>query len=154
LRFFYLVFMAHRLLLQLYFVFWTRPSVLHSAILRGILGLGFHYNGYNAYFHCHYKVSVKTVSMRLTITWLWACLVLFSTSLCQAFIRSIPQLGNNMILMVKVSLSYLPFGVAELVYAPVCQSAFTFDHLSFFNRLNRRCCITWSNIFMELAKLA
>ena len=134
LRFFIWLFMTTPLLLQLYFLYFGLGEwILIPAIVVGILGLGFHYMAYNADI---FIATIKSVSdgqyeaSRSLGFGHWITILYIIVP--QAFIRSIPQLGNNMILMVKDTSVLSAIGVAELVYASQYAISVSFRPFEFF----------------------
>lgn len=134
LRFFIWLFMTTPLLLQLYFLYFGLGEwILIPAIVVGILGLGFHYMAYNADI---FIATIKSVSdgqyeaSRSLGFGHWRTILYIIVP--QAFIRAVPQLGNNMILMVKDTSVLSAIGVAELVYASQYAISVTFRPFEFF----------------------
>ncbi|WP_028669550.1 amino acid ABC transporter permease [Saccharospirillum impatiens] len=134
LRFFIWLFMTTPLLLQLYFLYFGLGEwILIPAIVVGILGLGFHYMAYNADI---FIATIKSVSdgqyeaSRSLGFGHWK--TIYYIIVPQALIRSIPQLGNNMILMVKDTSVLSAIGVAELVYASQYAISVSFRPFEFF----------------------
>ncbi|MBZ2168248.1 MULTISPECIES: amino acid ABC transporter permease [Marinobacter] len=134
LRFFIWLFMTTPLLLQLYFLYFGLGEwILIPAVVVGILGLGFHYMAYNADI---FITTIKSVSggqyeaSRSLGFGHWRTILYIIVP--QAFIRSIPQLGNNMILMVKDTSVLSAIGVAELVYASQYAISVSFRPFEFF----------------------
>lgn len=152
LRFFIWLFMTTPLLLQLYFLYFGLGEwILIPAVLVGILGLGFHYMAYNADI---FIATIKSVSggqyeaSRSLGFGRGATIVYIIVP--QAFIRSIPQLGNNMILMVKDTSVLSAIGVAELVHASQYAISVTFRPFEFFIVIAALYYLI--NIFMELGQ--
>lgn len=134
LRFFIWLFMTTPLLLQLYFLYFGLGDlILIPAIVVGILGLGFHYMAYNADI---FNATISSVSegqyeaSRSLGFGHWSTIIYIIVP--QALIRSVPQLGNNMILMVKDTSVLSAIGVAELVYASQYAISVTFRPFEFF----------------------
>jgi len=152
LRFFIWLFMTTPLLLQLYFLYFGLGEwILIPAILVGILGLGFHYMAYNADI---FMATIKSVSdgqyeASRSLGFGHGATILYII-VPQAFIRSIPQLGNNMILMVKDTSVLSAIGVAELVYASQYAISVTFRPFEFFIVIALLYYVV--NIFMELGQ--
>jgi polar amino acid transport system permease protein len=152
LRFFIWLFMTTPLLLQLYFLYFGLGEwILIPAILVGILGLGFHYMAYNADI---FIATIKSVSIgqyeASRSLGFGHARTIFYIIVPQAFIRSIPQLGNNMILMVKDTSVLSAIGVAELVYASQYAISVTFRPFEFFIVIAVMYYMV--NIFMELGQ--
>lgn len=152
LRFFIWLFMTTPLLLQLYFLYFGLGEwILIPAVMVGILGLGFHYMAYNADI---FMATIKSVSggqyeaSRSLGFGHWKTILYIIVP--QAFIRSIPQLGNNMILMVKDTSVLSAIGVAELVYASQYAISVTFRPFEFFIVIAVLYYVI--NIFMELGQ--
>ncbi|MHA7879677.1 MAG: amino acid ABC transporter permease [Saccharospirillum sp.] len=134
LRFFIWLFMTTPLLLQLYFLYFGIGEwILIPAIVVGILGLGFHYMAYNADI---FIATIKSVSdgqyEASRSLGFGHARTIFYIIVPQAFIRAIPQLGNNMILMVKDTSVLSAIGVAELVYASQYAISVSFRPFEFF----------------------
>lgn len=152
LRFFIWLFMTTPLLLQLYFLYFGLGEwILIPAILVGILGLGFHYMAYNADI---FMATIKSVSggqyeASRSLGFGHGATILYII-VPQALIRSIPQLGNNMILMVKDTSVLSAIGVAELVYASQYAISVTFRPFEFFIVIAVLYYVV--NIFMELGQ--
>lgn len=152
LRFFIWLFMTTPLLLQLYFLYFGLGEwVLIPAVLVGILGLGFHYMAYNADI---FIATIKAVSdgqyeASRSLGFGHGASLLYIV-VPQAFIRSIPQLGNNMILMVKDTSVLSAIGVAELVHASQYAISVTFRPFEFFIVIAALYYLI--NIFMELGQ--
>lgn len=152
LRFFIWLFMTTPLLLQLYFLYFGLGEwILIPAVVVGILGLGFHYMAYNADI---FIATIKSVSdgqyeaSRSLGFGHWRTILYIIVP--QAFIRSVPQLGNNMILMVKDTSVLSAIGVAELVYASQYAISVSFRPFEFFIVIAIMYYII--NIFMELGQ--
>ncbi|EAR08159.1 amino acid ABC transporter permease [Reinekea blandensis] len=153
LRFFIWLFMTTPLLLQLYLLYFGIGEwVLIPAVVVGILGLGFHYMAYNADIFVATLKSVsdgqyeasRSLGFGHTAT-------IFYILVPQAFIRSIPQIGNNMILMVKDTSVLSAIGVAELVYASQYAISVSFRPFEFFIVIAIMYYII--NVFMELGQV-
>ena len=153
LRFFIWLFMTTPLLLQLYLLYFGLGEwVLTPAVIVGILGLGFHYMAYNADIFVATLKSVsdgqyeasRSLGFGHTAT-------IFYILVPQAFIRSIPQIGNNMILMVKDTSVLSAIGVAELVYASQYAISVSFRPFEFFIVIAVMYYII--NVFMELGQV-
>jgi len=144
LRFFIWLFMTTPLLLQLYFLYFGLGEwILIPAILVGILGLGFHYIAtIKSVSDGQYEAS-RSLGFGHGAT-------IFYIIVPQAFIRAIPQLGNNMILMVKDTSVLSAIGVAELVYASQYAISVTFRPFEFFIVIAMLYYLI--NIFMELGQ--
>jgi polar amino acid transport system permease protein len=152
LRFFIWLFMTTPLLLQLYFLYFGLGEwILIPAILVGILGLGFHYMAYNADI---FIATIKSVSggqyEASRSIGFGHVATIFYIIVPQAFIRAIPQLGNNMILMVKDTSVLSAIGVAELVHASQYAISVTFRPFEFFIVIALLYYVI--NIFMELGQ--
>lgn len=152
LRFFIWLFMTTPLLLQLYFLYFGLGEwILIPAVIVGILGLGFHYMAYNADI---FMATIKSVAggqyeaSRSLGFGHWKTILYIIVP--QAFIRSIPQLGNNMILMVKDTSVLSAIGVAELVYASQYAISVSFRPFEFFIVIAVLYYVI--NIFMELGQ--
>lgn len=152
LRFFIWLFMTTPLLLQIYLIYFGLGEwILIPAILVGILGLGFHYMAYNADI---FIATIKSIAegqyeaSRSLGFGHWQTII--SIVIPQAFIRSVPQVGNNMILMVKDTSVLSAIGVAELVYSSQYAISVTFRPFEFFITIAVIYYIL--NIVMELAQ--
>jgi polar amino acid transport system permease protein len=152
LRFFIWLFMTTPLLLQLYFLYFGLGEwILIPAILVGILGLGFHYMAYNADIFIATIKSVSNGQYEASRSLGFGhARTIFYIIVPQAFIRSIPQLGNNMILMEKDTSVLSAIGVAELVYASQYAISVTFRPFEFFIVIAVMYYMV--NIFMELGQ--
>lgn len=152
LRLFIWLFMTTPLLLQLYFLYFGLGEwILIPAILVGILGLGFHYMAYNADI---FIATIKSVSngqyeASRSLGFGHTSTILYII-VPQALIRSIPQLGNNMILMVKDTSVLSAIGVAELVYASQYAISVSFRPFEFF--ITIAVIYYLINIFMEIGQ--
>jgi len=134
LRAFIWLFMTTPLLLQLYLLYFGLGElILIPAITVGILGLGFHYMAYNADI---FIATIKSVSdgqyEASRSLGFGHGITIFYIILPQALIRAVPQLGNNMILMVKDISVLSAIGVAELVYASQYAISVSFRPFEFF----------------------
>jgi polar amino acid transport system permease protein len=134
LRFFIWLFMTTPLLLQLYFLYFGLGQwILIPAIVVGVLGLGFHYMAYNADI---FIATIKSVSngqyeaSRSLGFGHYA--TIFYIIIPQAFYRAVPQLGNNMIIMVKDISVLSAIGIAELVYMSQYAISVTFRPFEFY----------------------
>ncbi|MBA2778677.1 amino acid ABC transporter permease [Billgrantia kenyensis] len=134
LRFFIWLFMTTPLLLQLYFLYFGLGQwILIPAIVVGVLGLGFHYMAYNADI---FIATIKSVSngqyeaSRSLGFGHYA--TIFYIVIPQAFYRAVPQLGNNMIIMVKDISVLSAIGIAELVYMSQYAISVTFRPFEFY----------------------
>lgn len=152
LRAFIWLFMTTPLLLQLYFLYFGLGEwILIPAVVVGILGLGFHYMAYNADIFIATLKSVadgqyeaaRSVGFGHGAT-------LFYIIVPQALIRAVPQLGNNLILMVKDTSVLSAIGVAELVYASQYAISVSFRPFEFFMVIALIYYVI--NIFMELGQ--
>ena len=152
LRFLIWLFMTTPLLLQLYFLYFGLGQwVLIPAVVVGILGLGFHYMAYNADIFIATIKSVSSGQYEASRSLGFGHVTtLFHIIVPQAFIRSIPQLGNNMILMVKDTSVLSAIGVAELVYASQYANSVSFRPFEFFITIAIIYYVV--NIFMELGQ--
>jgi len=134
LRFFIWLFMTTPLLLQLYFLYFGIGEwILIPAIVVGVLGLGFHYMAYNADI---FIATIKSVSggqyeasRSLGFGHLRTLLYII---LPQAFYRALPQLSNNMIIMVKDISVLSAIGIGEMVYASQYAISVTFRPFEFY----------------------
>jgi len=134
LRFFIWLFMTTPLLLQLYFLYFGLGEwILIPALVVGVLGLGFHYMAYNADIFIATIRSVTNGQYEASRSLGFGHLrTLYYIIVPQAFIRSVPQIGNNLILMVKDTSVLSAIGVAELVYASQYAISVTFRPFEFF----------------------
>ncbi|GGX45051.1 amino acid ABC transporter permease [Saccharospirillum salsuginis] len=134
LRAFIWLFMTTPLLLQLYFLYFGLGElILIPAIVVGILGLGFHYMAYNADIFIATIRSVSDGQYEASRSLGFGHgATLFNIILPQALIRAVPQLGNNLILMVKDTSVLSAIGVAELVYASQYAISVSFRPFEFF----------------------
>lgn len=135
LRFFIWLFMGTPLLLQLYLLFFGlgQIGILIPAILTGILGLGVHYMAYNADI---FRATIQSIEKGQNeaarslgfgqMQTLWFFIV------PQAIIRALPQLGNNMIIMLKDTSVLSVIGVTELVLNAQFEIANTFRPFEFY----------------------
>lgn len=152
LRAFIWLFMTTPLLLQLYFLYFGLGEwILIPAIVVGILGLGFHYMAYNADI---FLATIKSVSdgqyeASRSLGFGHASTI-FYIIVPQALIRAVPQLGNNLILMVKDTSVLSAIGVAELVYASQYAISVSFRPFEFFIVIAVIYYVI--NIFMELGQ--
>lgn len=134
LRFFIWLFMTTPLLLQLYFLYFGIGEwILIPAIVVGVLGLGFHYMAYNADI---FIATIKSVSSGQYEASRSLGFGHFRTLLYiivpQAFYRALPQLSNNMIIMVKDISVLSAIGIGEMVYASQYAISVTFRPFEFY----------------------
>ena len=134
LRFFICLFMTTPLLLQLYFLYFGLGEwILIPALMVGVLGLGFHYMAYNADIFIATIRSVSSGQYEASRSLGFGHLrTIYYIIVPQAFIRSVPQIGNNLILMVKDTSVLSAIGVAELVYASQYAISVSFRPFEFF----------------------
>ncbi|RDB43704.1 amino acid ABC transporter permease [Halomonas sp. DQ26W] len=134
LRFFIWLFMTTPLLLQLYFLYFGLGQwILIPAIMVGVLGLGFHYMAYNADIFIATIKSVSNGQYEASRSLGFGHLAtIFYIILPQALYRAIPQLGNNMIIMVKDISVLSAIGIAELVYLSQYAISVTFRPFEFY----------------------
>ncbi|MFY0991967.1 amino acid ABC transporter permease [Halomonas sp. C05BenzN] len=134
LRFFIWLFMTTPLLLQLYFLYFGIGEwILIPAIVVGVLGLGFHYMAYNADIFIATIKSVSNGQYEASRSLGFGHLAtIFYIIVPQAFYRAIPQLGNNMIIMVKDTAVLSAIGIAELVYVSQYAISVTFRPFEFY----------------------
>ena len=134
LRFFIWLFMTTPLLLQLYFLYFGLGEwILIPALMVGVLGLGFHYMAYNADIFIATMRAVSSGQYEASRSLGFGHLrTIYYIIVPQAFIRSVPQIGNNMILMVKDTSVLSAIGVAELVYASQYAISISFRPFEFF----------------------
>ena len=134
LRFFIWLFMTTPLLLQLYFLYFGLGEwILIPALVVGVLGLGFHYMAYNADIFIATIRSITNGQYEASRSLGFGHLrTLYYIIVPQAFIRSVPQIGNNLILMVKDTSVLSAIGVAELVYASQYAISVSFRPFEFF----------------------
>lgn len=134
LRLFIWIFMTTPLLLQLYFLYFGLGEwILIPALMVGVLGLGFHYMAYNADIFIATMRSVSSGQYEASRSLGFGHLrTIYYIIVPQAFIRSVPQIGNNMILMVKDTSVLSAIGVAELVYASQYAISVSFRPFEFF----------------------
>ncbi|MFT5068414.1 MAG: polar amino acid transport system permease protein [Candidatus Paceibacteria bacterium] len=135
LRFFIWLFMGTPLLLQLYLLYFGlgQVGILMPAILTGILGLGVHYMAYNADI---FRATIESIDSGQSeaarslgfgrMQTLWFFIV------PQAVIRALPQLGNNMIIMLKDTSVLSAIGVTELVLNAQFEIANSFRPFEFY----------------------
>lgn len=134
LRFFIWLFMTTPLLLQLYFLYFGLGEwILIPALMVGVLGLGFHYMAYNADIFIATIRAVSSGQYEASRSLGFGHLrTIYYIIVPQAFIRSVPQIGNNLILMVKDTSVLSAIGVAELVYASQYAISVSFRPFEFF----------------------
>lgn len=135
LRLFIWMFMGTPLLLQLYLLYFGlgQVGILIPAMLTGILGLGVHYMAYNADI---FRATIQSIEHgqneaarslgfgRMQALWFFI--------VPQAVIRALPQLGNNMIIMLKDTSVLSVIGVTELVLNAQFEIANTFRPFEFY----------------------
>ncbi len=134
LRFLIWLFMTTPLLLQLYFLYFGIGQwILIPAIVVGVLGLGFHYMAYNADIFIATIKSVSSGQYEASRSLGFGHLAtIFYIILPQALYRATPQLGNNMIIMVKDISVLSAIGIAELVYLSQYAISVTFRPFEFY----------------------
>jgi polar amino acid transport system permease protein len=134
LRFFIWLFMTTPLLLQLYFLYFGLGElILIPAIVVGILGLGFHYMAYNADIFIATIRSVSSGQYEASRSLGFGHLrTLLYIILPQAFYRALPQLSNNMIIMVKDISVLSAIGIGEMVYVSQYAISITFRPFEFY----------------------
>ena len=135
LRFFIWLFMGTPLLLQLYLLYFGlgQIGILIPAMVTGIIGLGIHYMAYNADI---FRATIQSIESgqheaarslgfgRMQTLWLFI--------VPQAVYRALPQLGNNMIIMLKDTSVLSVIGVTELVLNAQFEIANTFRPFEFY----------------------
>jgi len=135
LRLFVWLFMGTPLLLQLYLLYFGlgQVGILMPAIVTGILGLGVHYMAYNADI---FRATIESIESgqneaarslgfgRMQTLWFFI--------VPQAVYRALPQLGNNMIIMLKDTSVLSVIGVTELVLNAQFEIANTFRPFEFY----------------------
>ena len=135
LRFFIWLFMGTPLLLQLYLLYFGlgQIGILIPAMVTGIVGLGIHYMAYNADI---FRATIQSIESgqheaarslgfgRMQTLWLFI--------VPQAVYRALPQLGNNMIIMLKDTSVLSVIGVTELVLNAQFEIANTFRPFEFY----------------------
>jgi len=113
--------------------------------------LGFHYMAYNADIFIATIKSVADGQYEASRSLGFGHgTTIFYIIIPQALIRAIPQLGNNMILMIKDTSVLSAIGVAELVYASQYAISVSFRPFEFFIVIAVIYYII--NIFMELGQ--
>ncbi|CAM3459627.1 amino acid ABC transporter permease [Halomonas lysinitropha] len=134
LRFFIWLFMTTPLLLQLYFLYFGIGEwILIPAIVVGVLGLGFHYMAYNADIFIATIKSVSSGQYEASRSLGFGHLrTLLYIIVPQAFYRALPQLSNNMIIMVKDISVLSAIGIGEMVYASQYAISVTFRPFEFY----------------------
>ncbi|MBZ0331644.1 amino acid ABC transporter permease [Halomonas sp. ANAO-440] len=134
LRFLIWLFMTTPLLLQLYFLYFGIGQwILIPAIVVGVLGLGFHYMAYNADIFIATIKSVSRGQYEASRSLGFSHIAtIFYIILPQALYRATPQLGNNMIIMVKDISVLSAIGIAELVYLSQYAISVTFRPFEFY----------------------
>ncbi|WP_280547646.1 MULTISPECIES: amino acid ABC transporter permease [unclassified Halomonas] len=134
LRFFIWLFMTTPLLLQLYFLYFGIGEwILIPAIVVGVLGLGFHYMAYNADIFIATIKSVSSGQYEASRSLGFGHIrTLLYIILPQAFYRALPQLSNNMIIMVKDISVLSAIGIGEMVYASQYAISVTFRPFEFY----------------------
>ncbi|MEQ6916587.1 amino acid ABC transporter permease [Halomonas aquatica] len=134
LRFFIWLFMTTPLLLQLYFLYFGIGEwILIPAIMVGVLGLGFHYMAYNADIFIATIRSVSSGQYEASRSLGFGHLAtLFYVVLPQSFNRAMPQLSNNMIIMVKDISVLSAIGIGEMVYVSQYAISVTFRPFEFY----------------------
>lgn len=134
LRFFIWLFMTTPLLLQLYFLYFGIGEwILIPALVVGVLGLGFHYMAYNADIFIATIKSVSSGQYEASRSLGFGHLrTLLYIILPQAFYRALPQLSNNMIIMVKDISVLSAIGIGEMVYASQYAISVTFRPFEFY----------------------
>ncbi|AMD01682.1 amino acid ABC transporter permease [Halomonas chromatireducens] len=128
------LFMTTPLLLQLYFLYFGIGQwILIPAIAVGVLGLGFHYMAYNADIFIATIKSVSSGQYEASRSLGFSHIAtIFYIILPQALYRATPQLGNNMIIMVKDISVLSAIGIAELVYLSQYAISVTFRPFEFY----------------------
>ncbi len=134
LRFFIWLFMTTPLLLQLYFLYFGIGEwILIPALVVGVLGLGFYYMAYNADIFIATIKSVSSGQYEASRSLGFGHLrTLLYIILPQAFYRALPQLSNNMIIMVKDISVLSAIGIGEMVYASQYAISVTFRPFEFY----------------------
>jgi len=135
LRLFIWLFMGTPLLLQLYLLYFGlgQVGILIPAMVTGILGLGIHYMAYNADI---FRATLQSIDSgqheaarslgfgRMQTLWFFI--------VPQAIYRALPQLGNNMIIMLKDTSVLSVIGVTELVLNAQFEISNTFRPFEFY----------------------
>lgn len=134
-RFFCWLFMGTPLLLQLFLIYYglSQVGINIPAIWAGIVGVGLHFAVYNADI---FRTAIQTVdhgqmegsrsigfsrgqSLRYVVV-------------PQAVMKSLPQVGNNMIALLKDTAIVSVLGITELVYASQQAISETYQPFEFY----------------------
>lgn len=135
LRFFIWLFMGTPLLLQLWLLYhgWAQLNILLPAMFIGIFGLGLHYAAYNADV---YRAALNTISHgqyeAARSLGFGHLRTIFLIIIPQAMYRSIPQFGNNLIIMVKDTSILSIIGISEMVLAAQYAISVTYRPFEFY----------------------
>lgn len=134
-RFFIWLFMGTPLLLQLYLLYFGlgQLNILMPALLIGIVGLGVHYTAYNAdvFRACIQSVVGGQYEASRSLGF-GHKRTLFLIVVPQAFIRALPQVGNNLIVMIKDTSVLSILGVGELLLASQYAISITYQPFEFY----------------------
>lgn len=129
------LFMGTPLLLQLYLLYFGlgQLDILIPALLIGIVGLGIHYAAYNAdvFRACIQSVIDGQYEASRSLGF-GHKRTLFLIVVPQAFIRALPQVGNNLIVMVKDTSILSILGVGELLLASQYAISVTYQPFEFY----------------------
>jgi len=135
LRFFIWLFMGTPLLLQLYLLYFGlgQMGVLLPALLTGVLGLGIHYMAYNAdIFHATIQSIEKGQDEAARTLGFGRAQTLWYFIVPQAVVRALPQLGNNMIILMKDTAVLSTISVTELLYKAQYEISQSFRPFEFY----------------------
>lgn len=119
-RLFIWLFMGTPLLLQLYLLYFGlgQYGIRFSALSTGIVGLGIHYMAYNADIFRTTILSIDDGQFEAARSLgLGRMRTFFNVIIPQALYRATPQVGNNLIVMLKDTSVLSIIGVAELIHA-------------------------------------
>lgn len=119
-RFFIWLFMGTPLLLQLYLLYFGlgQVGIGFSALTTGIVGLGVHYMAYNADIFRATILSIDTGQFEASRSLgLGRIRTFIHIIVPQAIYLATPQVGNNLIVMLKDTSVLSIIGVAELIHA-------------------------------------
>ena len=119
-RFFIWLFMGTPLLLQLYLLYFGlgQVGIRFSALTTGIVGLGVHYMAYNADIFRATILSIDSGQFEASRSLgLGRVRTFIYIIIPQTLYRATPQIGNNLIIMLKDTSVLSMLGVAELIHA-------------------------------------
>lgn len=134
-RFFMWLFMGTPLLLQLFLLYYglSQVGIVLPALATGVIGVGLHFAVYNADI---FRTAIRTVDSGQTEAARSIGFGLMQTLryivVPQAVLKAMPQVGNNMIAMLKDTAIVSVIGITELVHASQQAISETYQPFEFY----------------------